>query len=75
MDYNDFIFLVWWLDFTTAKKMGTSSVTVKGIYLNEEVVALRIKKIYLSRNEAFSHVSFQKEREKTIVEFLSPLYL
>ena len=22
MDYNDFVFLVWWPDFTTAKKMG-----------------------------------------------------
>jgi len=77
MGYNDFIFLVWWPDFTTAKKMGDFFGDSKR-HLAERGsrgAPHKMKKTYWSRNEAFSHVCFQKEREKTILEFLSPLYL
>ena len=75
MDYNDFIFLVWWPDFTTAKKMGDFFGDSKWHLPERGSRGAPHKKKILSRNEAFSHVSFQNEREKTILEFLIPLYL
>ena len=62
MDYNDFIFLVWWPDFTTAKKMGDFFGDSKR-HLPERGSSgapHKMKKTYWSRNEAFLACLFSK---------------
>ena len=77
MDYSVFIFLVWWPDFTAAKKMGDFFGDSKR-HLPERGsrgAPHTMKKLTGAETKPLWHVSFQKEREKTVLEFLGPLYL